>query len=40
MSTVTVHVRRLREMIEREPSDPARRDVRGTGYSFDAQDGS
>jgi DNA-binding response OmpR family regulator len=41
MSTVTVHVRRLREKIERDPSDPRLVvTVRGTGYRFDAQAGS
>ena len=40
MSTVTVHVRRLREKIERDPSDPRLVvTVRGTGYRFDAQAG-
>jgi len=35
-STVTVHVRRLREKIERDPSDPRLVvTVRGTGYRFD-----
>jgi len=35
-STVTVHVRRLREKIERDPSDPQLVvTVRGTGYRFD-----
>ena len=35
-STVTVHVRRLREKIERDPSDPALvLTVRGAGYRFD-----
>jgi len=37
-STVTVHVRRLREKIERDPSDPRLvLTVRGTGYRFDGQ---
>jgi len=37
-STVTVHVRRLREKIERDPSDPRLVvTVRGTGYRFDAE---
>ena len=37
-STVTVHVRRLREKIERDPSDPKLVvTVRGTGYRFDAE---
>jgi DNA-binding response OmpR family regulator len=37
-STVTVHVRRLREKIERDPSDPRLvLTVRGTGYLFDGQ---
>ena len=36
-STVTVHVRRLREKIERDPSDPKLVvTVRGTGYRFEA----
>jgi DNA-binding response OmpR family regulator len=35
-STVTVHVRRLREKIEADPSDPRLVvTVRGTGYRFD-----
>jgi len=35
-STVTVHVRRLREKIERDPSDPRLVvTVRGVGYRFD-----
>ena len=35
-STVTVHVRRLREKIELDPSDPALvLTVRGAGYRFD-----
>lgn len=35
-STVTVHVRRLREKIETDPSDPRRVvTVRGAGYRFD-----
>jgi DNA-binding response OmpR family regulator len=37
-STVTVHVRRLREKIERDPSDPRRiRTVWGVGYRFDPE---
>nr|WP_211356195.1 response regulator transcription factor [Lapillicoccus jejuensis] len=37
-STVTVHVRRLREKVEDDPSDPRRVvTVRGTGYRFDGQ---
>jgi len=37
-STVTVHVRRLREKIERDPSDPKLVvTVRGTGYRFDGE---
>jgi len=37
-STVTVHVRRLREKIELDPSDPRLVvTVRGTGYRFDGQ---
>jgi DNA-binding response OmpR family regulator len=37
-STVTVHVRRLREKIELDPSDPRWvLTVRGTGYRFDGQ---
>jgi DNA-binding response OmpR family regulator len=37
-STVTVHVRRLREKIERDPSDPRLvLTVRGTGYRFDGE---
>lgn len=37
-STVTVHVRRLREKIERDPSDPQFvMTVRGTGYRFDGK---
>jgi DNA-binding response OmpR family regulator len=37
-STVTVHVRRLREKIESDPSDPRLvQTVRGTGYRFDGQ---
>ncbi len=36
-STVTVHVRRLREKVERTPSDPTLiRTVWGIGYRFDA----
>ena len=35
-STVTVHVRRLREKIERDPSEPRHlTTVRGVGYRFD-----
>ena len=35
-STVTVHVRRLREKVERDPSDPRHlRTVRGVGYRFE-----
>ncbi|GIE80710.1 DNA-binding response regulator [Actinoplanes philippinensis] len=35
-STVTVHVRRLREKIEDDPAEPARiRTVWGVGYSYD-----
>ncbi|TDC66318.1 response regulator transcription factor [Micromonospora sp. KC207] len=35
-STVTVHVRRLREKIEREPAEPRRiRTVWGVGYRYD-----
>ncbi len=35
-STVTVHVRRLREKIEREPSRPAHvKAVWGMGYKFE-----
>jgi len=35
-STVTVHIRRLREKIEDDPSDPKRlRTVWGVGYKFD-----
>jgi len=38
-STVTVHVRRLREKIELDPSDPRLvLTVRGTGYRFDGQE--
>jgi len=37
-STVTVHVRRLREKIELDPSDPKLVvTVRGTGYRFDGE---
>ena len=37
-STVTVHVRRLREKVEDDPSDPRRVvTLRGTGYRFDGQ---
>ncbi|WP_433796526.1 response regulator transcription factor [Actinoplanes sp. CA-252034] len=40
-STVTVHVRRLREKIEKDPAAPARiRTVWGVGYRFDPLDGS
>jgi len=39
-STVTVHVRRLREKVERDPSDPRLVvTVRGTGYRFDPEEG-
>ncbi|MDQ1539037.1 MAG: hypothetical protein QOE58_3430 [Actinomycetota bacterium] len=39
-STVTVHVRRLREKIELDPSDPQLVvTVRGTGYRFESEDG-
>jgi len=35
-ATVTVHIRRLREKIERDPSSPARLvTVWGVGYRFD-----
>ena len=35
-STVTVHVRRLREKVEKDPSDPQRiRTVWGVGYRFE-----
>ena len=38
-STVTVHVRRLREKVERDPSDPRMVvTVRGTGYRFDPEE--
>ncbi|MFC4066205.1 response regulator transcription factor [Actinoplanes subglobosus] len=38
-STVTVHVRRLREKIEDDPAEPARiRTVWGVGYSYDPAD--
>ena len=38
-STVTVHVRRLREKVERDPSDPRLVvTVRGTGYRFDPEE--
>jgi DNA-binding response OmpR family regulator len=37
-ATVTVHVRRLREKIEHDPSDPRLiLTVRGTGYRFDGE---
>ena len=37
-STVTVHVRRLREKIEADPSDPRLvLTVRGAGYRFEAE---
>ncbi len=40
-STVTVHVRRLREKIEREPADPQMiRTVWGVGYRFDRPESS
>jgi DNA-binding response OmpR family regulator len=40
-STVTVHVRRLREKIELDPSDPQLVvTVRGTGYRFESEGGS
>ena len=40
-STVTVHIRRLREKIEFDPSDPRLvLTVRGTGYRFDGQESS
>ena len=39
-STVTVHIRRLREKIERNPSRPAHvKSVWGTGYKFDPAGG-
>ncbi|MEU4157235.1 response regulator transcription factor [Actinoplanes sp. NPDC026670] len=39
-STVTVHVRRLREKIERDPANPDRiRTVWGVGYRYDPLDG-
>jgi DNA-binding response OmpR family regulator len=39
-STVTVHVRRLREKIENDPAEPARiRTVWGVGYSYEPVDG-
>ncbi|MFI7435880.1 response regulator [Micromonospora haikouensis] len=39
-STVTVHVRRLREKIEYEPAEPRRiRTVWGVGYRYDPLDG-
>jgi DNA-binding response OmpR family regulator len=35
-STVTVHVRRLREKIERDPSNPRHvRTIWGVGYRFE-----
>ncbi len=37
-STVTVHIRRLRQKVERDPSDPRLVvTVRGTGYRFDGK---
>jgi len=40
-STVTVHVRRLREKVETDPSDPRHVvTVRGSGYRFDGEVGS
>jgi DNA-binding response OmpR family regulator len=37
-STVTVHVRRVRDRIEQEPSSPRLlRTVRGIGYCWDAE---
>ena len=39
-STVTVHVRRLREKVEADPSDPRLVvTVRGAGYRFDPEEG-
>ena len=41
MSTVTVHVRRLREKIEDDPARPSRiATVWGVGYRFDAGNGA
>ena len=41
LSTVTVHVRRLREKIERDPAAPTRiATVWGVGYRWDAAPGS
>ena len=38
-STVTVHVRRLREKVELDPSDPRLVvTVRGAGYRFDPEE--
>ena len=38
-STVTVHVRRLREKIEKDPAEPRRiRTVWGVGYRYDPLD--
>ncbi|HEY7849080.1 MAG TPA: winged helix-turn-helix domain-containing protein, partial [Ktedonobacterales bacterium] len=35
-STVTVHIRRLREKVERDPAEPARlKTVWGVGYRFE-----
>ena len=40
-STVTVHVRRLREKVESDPSNPIRlRTVWGTGYRWEPSEGS
>jgi DNA-binding response OmpR family regulator len=37
-ATVTVHIRRLREKIEADPSDPQRiKTVWGVGYRFDPE---
>jgi DNA-binding response OmpR family regulator len=37
-STVTVHVRRLRDKVEAEPASPVLlRTVRGIGYCWDAE---
>jgi DNA-binding response OmpR family regulator len=39
-STVTVHVRRLREKVERDPSDPQLiATVWGVGYRWDPPEG-
>ena len=39
-STVTVHIRRLREKVEKDPSDPQLViTVRGTGYRFEGDGG-